>query len=427
MAERVTRSTPLYFRDRLIGVIDRLADQGRLRLTYDESWRAMPGVWPISLSLPISRAVHTDQRRETQRPVEHFLWGLLPDNEETISRWAREFGVGRHDPLAILSEIGADCPGGISFVEPADEGYEEALDNKRLGHEMRRLQESLPSALEGDHGQFSLAGAQAKTALRKTATGWAVPHGGLASTHILKPAMTGLADQALNEHFCLELARRIGLPAVESEVVNFDDVPVLVVKRFDRLGAVPNLLRLHQEDFCQALGVHPRNKYEAEGGPGLADMMQLLDRHSGDPLADQTRLYQAVLFNLIIAGTDAHAKNFALIYPPTAGSPRLAPLYDMNSMYPYATQRRDMRSSLRVAGHYKLRELTREHLVRRIDGCRLRARDMENVRDELLETLPGSARQLASELHQRGICSDIPRVITEGVDAACRRWRIGAV
>ena len=155
MAERVTRSTPLYFGDRLIGVMERLADQGRLRLTYDDSWRAMPGVWPISLSLPISRAVHTDERRETDRPVEHFLWGLLPDNEETINRWAREFGVGRHDPLAILSEIGADCPGGISFVEPAGDGYEEPLDNERLGHEMRRLQESLPSVLEGDHGQFS--------------------------------------------------------------------------------------------------------------------------------------------------------------------------------------------------------------------------------------------------------------------------------
>ncbi len=423
MAERVTRSTPLYFGDRLIGVMERLADQGRLRLTYDDSWRAMPGVWPISLSLPISRAVHTDERRETDRPVEHFLWGLLPDNEETINRWAREFGVGRHDPLAILSEIGADCPGGISFVEPAGDGYEEPLDNERLGHEMRRLQESLPSVLEGDHGQFSLAGAQAKTALRKTATGWAVPHGGLASTHILKPAMTGLPDQALNEHYCLELARRIGLPAVESEVVDFDDVPVLVVKRFDRFGAVPKLIRLHQEDFCQALGVHPRKKYEAEGGPGLADMMQLLDRHSGDPLADQTRLYQAVLFNLIIAGTDAHAKNFALIYPPTAGLPRLAPLYDMNSMYPYATQRRDLRSSLRIAGHYKLSEITREHLVRRIDGCRLRARDMASIRDELLDTLPQAAETLAAHVAATGVKSHIPETVAAGVGAACRRWR----
>lgn len=104
-------------------------------------------------------------------------------------------------------------------------------------------------------------------------------------------------------------------------------------------------------------------------------MMQPLDRHSGNPLADQARLYRAVLFNLIIAGTDAHARNFALIYPPAAGLPRLAPLYDMNSMYSYATQRRDMRGWLRIAGHYKLHKIAREHLVRRIDGCHLRARD----------------------------------------------------
>lgn len=425
MTERVTLSVPIYYGDRLVGVIEKLADQGRLRFVYDDSWREVDGIWPLSLSLPLTQAVHTDQRRTALRPVTNFLFGLLPDNEAIIERWAREFGVGRHDPLALLKEIGADCPGGVSFMEPAAEGWQEFIDNRQLGREMRRLQESLPSILEGDHGQFSLAGAQAKTALRRTETGWAIPHAGLASTHILKPAMTGLADQAINEHFCLELARAIDLPAAESDVVQFDDIPVLAVKRFDRFGAGDNVVRLHQEDFCQALGVHPRNKYEADGGPTLADMMRLLDRHSGDALTDQTRLYRAVLFNLIIAGTDAHAKNFALVYSPTAGAPRLAPLYDMNSMYPYAKQRRDMRSSLRVAGHYKLYEITRAHLTQRIDGSRLRARDMEAVCDELLDALPQAARRLASDMVEQGMHSDIPAAITDGIDAARGRWRRG--
>ncbi len=425
MAERVTLSVPVYFGDRPIGVAQKLADQGRLRFVYEDSWREDEGIWPLSLSLPLTQAVHADQRRVASRPVTNFLFGLLPDNEALIDRWAREFGVGRHDPLALLKEIGADCPGGVSFVAPAADGWEEPIDSQQLGREMRRLQESLPSSLEGDHGQFSLAGAQAKTALRQTGTGWAIPHGGLPSTHILKPAMTGLPDQAINEHFCLELARRIGLPAAESEVVQFDDVPVLVVKRFDRFGSGDNVLRLHQEDFCQALGVHPRQKYEAEGGPTLADMMRLLDRYSADPWADQTRLYRAVLFNLIIAGTDAHAKNFAIVYPPTAGSPRLAPLYDMNSMYPYATQRRDMRSSLRIAGHYKFHDITRAHLVQRINGARLRVRDMEAVCDELLNELPQAARRLASDIVEKGLRSDIPAAITDGIDAACGRWLRG--
>jgi len=423
MTERATLSAPIYFGHRLIGTIEQLADQARLRFTYDPSWRDVAGNWPVSLSLPLSQAVHTDQRRVTARPVTNFLFGLLPDNPSTIERWARYFGVGRHDPLALLREIGADCPGGVSFARPADEGWEEPLDHQQMSREMRRLQESLPSILEGDHGQFSLAGAQAKTALRKTATGWAVPHGGLPSTHILKPAMTGLADQALNEHFCLELARTVGLPAAESEVVHFDDIPVLVVKRFDRVGAGRDMRRLHQEDFCQALGVHPHNKYEAESGPSLADMMRLLDRHSGNPLADQARLYRAVFFNLIIAGTDAHAKNFALVYPPTAGAPRLAPLYDVNSFYPYATQRRDMRSSLRIAGYYKLHEITRPHLTRRIDGSRLGARDTTEICDALLQALPDAAKTLAQTFEDRGVRSNIPQAIVNGVDAACAKWR----
>jgi HipA N-terminal domain len=419
MAGSTHYSAPVYFGDRLIGVIDKIADQGRLRFTYEHSWRDTPGIWPLSLSLPMSQAVHTDARREINRPIEHFLWGLLPDNNDTIAQWAGHFGVGRLDPLAILCEIGADCPGAISFIEPVGRGSEEPVDTEAIARELRRLQESLPSRLAGDHGQFSLAGAQAKTALRKTTHGWAIPRGGLPSTHILKPAMTGLADQAVNEHFCLELARQMGLPAAQSEVVEFDGLPVLVIKRFDRYGGG----RLHQEDFCQALGVHPRNKYQADGGPGLSDMMQLLDSHSGDPMDDQQRLYRAVLFNLMIAGTDAHSKNFALIYPPTAGQPRLAPLYDLNSMFPYAAQRRDMRSSLRIAGCYKLYDIQRRHLIRRITGARLGEQRMAAQLDMMLGKLPRAAATLANEMADRGNRSDIPATIAQGITHACARWR----
>jgi|AntDeeMetagen134_2_1112570.scaffolds.fasta_scaffold13918_2 serine/threonine-protein kinase HipA len=122
MAGSTHYSAPVYFGDRLIGVIDKIADQGRLRFTYEHSWRDTPGIWPLSLSLPMSQAVHTDARREINRPIEHFLWGLLPDNNDTIAQWAGHFGVGRLDPLAILCEIGADCPGAISFIEPVGRG-----------------------------------------------------------------------------------------------------------------------------------------------------------------------------------------------------------------------------------------------------------------------------------------------------------------
>lgn len=275
-----------------------------------------------------------------------------------------------------------------------------------------------PSYLEGDNGQFSLAGAQAKTALRHTESGWCLPEGENASTHILKPAMPGLADQAINEHYCLELARELGLIAAQSELLTFDAIQVLAISRFDRRGGH----RLHQEDFCQALGIHPDRKYQSDGGPGIIDMMQLLDSQSGNPAADQRQLFQAIIFNLIIAGTDAHAKNFGLVYPPTGGKPCLAPLYDLNSMHPYATSRRELRSSLRIGRHYRIGDIQRRHLIKPIEGSRLTEDEGHAAITDLLEHAPACAARLTERFNDEGIESIIPARITEGIERLCRYW-----
>lgn len=418
MSDSRHAAAPIYFDGHVVGTVHRLPDQGRLSFRYSNYWRSQPDVWPLSQSLPLDQAVHTDGRRQHERFVSNFLWGLLPDNELVITRWARHFGVSPNNPLALLCEIGEDCPGGIAFVEPYRAGQDRLLDESTIALELKRLQMLQPSALEGDNGQFSLAGAQAKTALSRSVAGWSLPSGKRGSTHILKPAMPGLLDQAVNEHYCLELARDCGLTAARSELLVFDDVQVLAVERFDR----PDGYRLHQEDFCQALGVHPSRKYQSDGGPRIVDMMRLLDSQSVAPTEDQMQLFQAIIFNLIIAGTDAHAKNFGLIYPPVGGKPRLAPLYDLNSMYPYATTRRDLRSSLRIGRHYRITDIQRRHLMKPLEGSRLTVSDGNDAATALLELAPRRAEHVADRFRRDGIHSDILQMVVDGIERTCKRW-----
>jgi serine/threonine-protein kinase HipA len=189
-------------------------------------------------------------------------------------------------------------------------------------------------AVVRNEGYFSLAGAQPKIVLYREGDRWASPGGAFASTHLLKPPAQGLNQFAANEHICMLLADELGLPVARSEVLSFDGEAAIVVERFDRefLGA-RGVARIHQEDFCQALGVRPATKYEHEGGPGAVTCAQLLIENSVDPDADLGAFVDAMALNWVILGTDAHAKNFAFLY--RGPRPSLAPLYDIISILPY--------------------------------------------------------------------------------------------
>ena len=183
-----------------------------------------------------------------------------------------------------------------------------------------------PAGARGGH--FSLAGAQTKFALHRTADGWARSSGRIPTTHIFKPAIPGIAHHDLNEHLCLQAAQRLGLLAASSELARFDDERVFVVERYDRRRVNGELLRLHQVDMCQALGVTPDLKYQRDGGPGPADVITTIRSvFAGE--ADVQRFVKALVFNWLIAGTDAHAKNYGLVLSGT--NARLAPLYDVAS------------------------------------------------------------------------------------------------
>jgi serine/threonine-protein kinase HipA len=338
----------------------RLASHGRLTFIYDPRWAGADGAYPISLSMPLALQEHGPSK------IEPYLWGLLPDNEVIIERWARRFGVSARSAFALMTHVGEDCAGAIRFVQPdrlsemnaEGSGTVTWLDQRDVAERLRALRGDASAwRKDADAGQFSLAGAQPKTALLFDGKRWGLPSGRTPTTHILKPGTPELDGHAENEHLCLVLAAELGLPVARSRIERFEDETAIVVERFDRVATRSGITRVHQEDVCQALAVHPTSKYENEGGPGARAIAELLREHSRDPEEDVRTFIESLIFNWLIGGTDAHAKNYAILIGAD-GEARLAPLYDLASALPYAaTQARKLKLAMKIGGKYRLHEI----------------------------------------------------------------------
>lgn len=342
--------------DAIAGTLTRLPG-GRLRFDYDDGYREKATPTPLSLSMPIQVRSHPDH------VVTPWLWGLLPDNDAVLSRWAREFHASASSPFSMLATpIGHDCAGAVRFATPdevdeviARPGNVTWLSDDDIARRLRELREDATAWLGREFtGQFSLAGAQAKTALLQEGGRWGVPSGSRATSHILKPAVAGLDDHDLNEHLCLDAARRAGLVVARTRVAQFVDETAIVVERYDRRSLDGRLLRVHQEDLCQALGVPPSRKYQNEGGPSPKDVAELLRAAMPSRVADEAlwRFVDALAWNWLIAGTDAHAKNYSVLL--AAGQVRLAPLYDVASALPYDIHEKKLRFAMKIGGDYRV-------------------------------------------------------------------------
>jgi serine/threonine-protein kinase HipA len=292
------------------------------------------------------------------------------------------------------------------------------LDEVEIGERLRTLRLD-PSATRRatDHGQFSLAGTQPKTALLLHDGRWGVPAGRTPTTYILKPTTAMFDGHAENEHFCLALARRLGLPVAQSELRRFDGEAAIVVARFDRIEHQGQWLRVHQEDLCQALAVSPTRKYQSDGGPGPLAIIELLRTHSSAPSRDVDTFIDALAFNWLIAGTDAHAKNYALLFG-RGGRVRLAPLYDLGGALPYPALRQDkLAMAMKIGNSYRLRDIRRhpwESLLRssRVDTEAALARIAG-----MAEALPDHASDLARSMRDGGIdhpiMQQLPALLTD--------------
>ena len=334
----------IYFHEKLAGVLAQNT-LGNYSFEYDTEWLASPAAHPISHSLPL-REVQYEERE-----CAGYFGGLLPEdyNRELI---ARNIGITPYNDYAMLKVIGGECAGAVSILDPAapPPSTPTASYQSIPLDELESVLDTLPQKplLAGEAEiRLSLAGAQNKLALFSDENGFALPLHESPSTHILKPEPEAFPGLVENEVFCLRLAGDLGLPSASAEAVHIGKHKCLLVKRYDRINGASSIRRLHQEDFCQALGITSRYKYQSEGGPSLKQCFDLVRAASSSPAKDLITLFEAVLFNFLIGNNDAHGKNFSLLYVSDAQENRvnLAPLYDLVStvIYPGLSPRMAMK------------------------------------------------------------------------------------
>jgi len=423
MTMRIVDTLDVYISGRHVGELTHLQG-GKLSFSYDEQWRNGRVAIPLSLSMP------TIARSYDGKVVEAFLWGLLPDNEQTLARWAQRFQVSARNPFALLSHVGRDCAGAVQFLPRGTELSRgetfEPLTDAQVGDRLRDLRrDGAATRRLGDPGQFSLAGAQAKTAFHlDAATGqWGIPLEDTPTTHIFKPPMPHLHGHTENEHFCLQLARMLGLDAAHSRVLEFAGEKAIVVKRYDRRSVDGRTIRIHQEDMCQALSVMPTRKYENQGGPGVATIATRVLSASNDPTRDRHAFMQANIFNWIIGGTDAHAKNYSMLLG-AQGEARLAPFYDISSILPHLgegeiqAETRDLRLAMKIDRVYPIDEVMPRDWKRCASSAKVGSEfTLQSVRHQIA-VMPDLASACAATVRAQGISHEI---VTRLVDTIAAR------
>jgi serine/threonine-protein kinase HipA len=299
--------------------------------------------------------------------------------------------------------------------EPGQDGRYVRLSPSRF----EKLLEELPHRplLAGERGiRLSLAGAQRKVALRHEDGAFHLALGALATTHILKPEIRDFEDTVRNEALCMELAGRLGLPVPKSWIHSGPN-PVYVVERFDRrVGADGIVTRLHAEDFCQATGRLPSQKYQVEGGPSFADCFELVSKASANPQQDNLSLLRLAVFNALVYNADAHGKNLSLLHDGTAT--RLAPFYDLLSTRVYKGLETDL--AMWIGGKRDANELKRRHWEGFADQACIGRREVLSVLRDLASRMPLMAAELAADQAAALGPSETIGALRRGVKHRCR-------
>lgn len=326
------RTLDIWWDGRVVGQLTQ-DPHGELGFAYASAWLDDAQALPLSASLP--KRAEPFSRREC-RP---FFGGLLPEEGQRDAA-AQALGVSRSNDFVLLDRLGGDVAGALQLLPPGETPTAPALDHRPTPLDdagLIRVLDALPvrPLLAGEAGlRLSLAGAQSKVPVVLVDGAVALPAPGQPTTHILKPPISRFKATTENEAFVMRLAAAIGLDVATVEPRVVKDRTFLLVQRYDRaIGDDGNVRRIHQEDFCQALGVPPETKYASEGGPTFKDCFALLRRVAARPAVDVLKLLDAVIFNAIVGNADAHGKNFSILHGNEG--PRLAPLYDLLATVAY--------------------------------------------------------------------------------------------
>ncbi|MEW5757730.1 MAG: type II toxin-antitoxin system HipA family toxin [Pseudomonadota bacterium] len=370
---------------------------GRLSFCYAPGWLSQPDAVALSASLPLQAEPFDDRKT---RP---FFAGLLPEGQMR-HLIAQQFQVSGQNDFALLDHIGGECAGAVTFLEPG-QAWPIPTRNDDVqwlsDEEVVAILDELPHRpmLAGKDGlRLSLAGAQDKLPVIFDGARIGLPLNGTPSSHIMKPAIHAVEDSVINEGYCMALAEAMQLKPAKSKAHVVWDRAFLLVERYDRLiDAQGHRQRLHQEDFCQALGVVPEMKYQNEGGPDLAQCFDLVRRATRPSAPQVLRLLDYVIFNALIGNHDAHAKNFSLLYlhRGRGKTPVLAPFYDILSTAVYPTLTRKM--AMKIGSKYTFSEVQARHWDQFAEGVGLTKSQAKRRILELAKSLPATARKLQSD------------------------------
>jgi serine/threonine-protein kinase HipA len=429
MARRRTR-LPLnvFLNGRLVGRLKRQGS-GAIDFEYGGMWLSWEHALPVSLSLPLR------EDRFIGDPVIAVFDNLLPDNVQIRRRLAERVKAEGYDAYSLLTAIGRDCVGALQFLPdgetlgPVGGISGRPISDKDIAEILCDLKRTPLGVDDSEEFRISLAGAQEKTALLHWENKWQVPHGTTATTHILKPEIgklpngIDLSGSIENEHLCMRLTAAFGLPTAQTQIQEFSGKRALVVERFDRRWTSDNrLLRLPQEDFCQALSVPPPRKYEPDGGPGIRDILELL-KASDEPKADQRLFLKAQIVYWLLGATDGHAKNFSIFLLP-GGRFRLTPLYDVMSAQPNvdAGQIRHSRMKLAMAvgdnRHYVIDSILPRHFLQTAAQCGVPSEFVQEIIDEI-----ESSADRAIDAAVKDLPSGFTEAMTSSIIEGIRRRR----
>jgi serine/threonine-protein kinase HipA len=423
----------VYLNARRVGQLRR-ESSGAIDFKYTNDWLAWENAIPVSVSLPLR------EDRYIGAPVVAVFDNLLPDSDDIRRRLAERSQAGGADAYNLLAAIGRDCVGALQFlpdgIDPGEAGAIDAraVSDKEIAEIIRSLARNPLGVGADEEFRISIAGAQEKTALLYWKGKWHVPHGTTATTHIIKPQIGRLSNgldlsgSVENEHFCLELVAAFGLPAARSNILDFAGTRVLAVERFDRTWTKDGrLIRLPQEDCCQALSVPPTRKYESDGGPGIRAVAEFL-RGSDTPDRDRLTFFKAQIVFWLIGATDGHAKNFSIRLAPE-GRFHLAPLYDVMSAQPSrdAGQIRQNQMKLAMAvgssRHYAVHTITGRHFVQTAEVSGLPVKSVTGLIEELHDTAANSLARASAAL-PKDFPEKVAVSIAEGVTDRLKRLTV---
>lgn len=402
-------------------------------LAYFDDWLADPQGRPLSLSLPFlpGNAPHRGEG------VGNYFDNLLPDSDAIRRRLAQRYGAGGTDAFQLLRKLGRDCVGAIQLLPnnetPTDiyEIHGQALSEADIAERLRNTTAAPAPGMHDDGNlRLSIAGAQEKTALLRQNGQWLLPQGSTPTTHIFKLPLglvgnmqADMRTSVENEWLCAKIVAAFGIPVAPCDIGIFEDQKVLVVERFDRTPASDGswIVRLPQEDMCQATGTSPLRKYQSEGGPGIAAIMALLLGSETAEL-DRSNFFKTQVIFWLLAAPDGHAKNFSIAHRP-GGRYRATPIYDVLSAHPIigtgkqqiAPQKARLAMAVRGnTNHYLIDKIHRRHWLAQAQQVGLGAASAERLIEEVVAGVEGAIDQVSQQL-PAGFPPDVAETILSGV------------